>query len=407
MFWALIAALVCVVAAIIAVAMLRGTGKDAKANQFDVAVYRNQLAEVDQDLARGVLSAEEAQRTKTEISRRLLAADAREATTGKDVPQAANRAVTVLVALALIGGALGIYASMGAPGYGDMSLKDRKQFAEQLRATRPSQAEQEAKLPAYAPPPEATPAYLDLVEKLRAAVKERPNDLKGHELLVTHESNLGNFVAAHQAQARVLTLKSALADAQDYLSHAGLQIQAAGGYVSPEAEASLQRLLEKDPRNGAGRYYLGQMLVQTGRPDLAFRMWEQLLRESPPNAPWVPLIRAEIATLAELAGVRYTLPPAAAADAPGPSAEDVEAAQSMTAEERQEMIRGMVAQLSDRLATEGGSPEEWARLIGAYGVLEERGKAQEIYKEALQVFAEDEQALALIRAGAERAGLLQ
>ena len=71
------------------------------------------------------------------------------------------------------------------------------------------------------------------------------------------------------------------------------------------------------------------------------------------------------------------------------------------------MIRGMVAQLSDRLATEGGSPEEWARLIGAYGVLEERGKAQEIYKEALQVFAEDEQALALIRAGAERAGLLQ
>ena len=41
----------------------------------DVALYRAQLSEVERDLARGVLNADEAERTRTEIARRLLAAD--------------------------------------------------------------------------------------------------------------------------------------------------------------------------------------------------------------------------------------------------------------------------------------------------------------------------------------------
>jgi cytochrome c-type biogenesis protein CcmH len=91
--------------------------------------------------------------------------------------------------------------------------------------------------------------------------------------------------------------------------------------------------------------------------------------------------------------------------APGPSAEDVEAAQDMTPEQRQEMIRGMVAQLNDRLAAEGGPAEDWARLIAAYGVLGDTGRALDIWTEARGVFADRPDDLRIIRGAAEDAGV--
>ena len=69
------------------------------------------------------------------------------------------------------------------------------------------------------------------------------------------------------------------------------------------------------------------------------------------------------------------------------------------------MIRGMVAGLADRLATEGGSADEWARLISAYGVLQETEKAQAIWSEAQTVFAEAPEALSIITEAARAVGL--
>ena len=119
----------------------------------------------------------------------------------------------------------------------------------------------------------------------------------------------------------------------------------------------------------------------------------------------MPIIRSRIEEVAWRAGVEYELPPLA--EGPGPSAEDIEAAQEMTAEDREEMIRGMVAGLSDRLATEGGTAEEWARLIGAYGVLGETDQARVIWVEAQEVFAGREAELQTLRAAADRAGVLE
>ena len=79
----------------------------------------------------------------------------------------------------------------------------------------------------------------------------------------------------------------------------------------------------------------------------------------------------------------------------------------MSAEDRQEMILGMVNQLSDRLATEGGSAEEWARLIAALGVLGDTDRALAIRDEAEVVFADDDDALQIISAAARQAGIAQ
>jgi cytochrome c-type biogenesis protein CcmH len=225
----------------------------------------------------------------------------------------------------------------------------------------------------------------------------RPDDIQGHVLLARNEAALGNFTAAYEAQEKLLSLKGAAADATDYLTYADLMILAAGGYVSPQAENALRAALARDPENGAARYYLGLMMRQNGRPDVAFRLWDQLLRQGPEDAAWIPPIRAQIDEAARLAGVDYEQPRPSESLA-GPSAADIEAAGELSDEDRQEMIRGMVSRLSDRLASQGGSPAEWARLISAYGVLGDVARARAIANEARQVFAAVPEAIQQIEA---------
>jgi cytochrome c-type biogenesis protein CcmH len=79
----------------------------------------------------------------------------------------------------------------------------------------------------------------------------------------------------------------------------------------------------------------------------------------------------------------------------------------MSDEERTEMIRGMVDRLSDRLATTGGSAEEWARLIGALGVLGEADQAALIWQNAKDVFGDRPNDLAIVRGAARKLGITQ
>ncbi len=294
---------------------------------------------------------------------------------------------------------------LGAPGYPDLPMSERLARAETFRAERPSQAEAmaEAVLPER---PEPDPDYATLMERLRDAVAANPDDIAGQRLLARNEAVLGNFAAAAEAQARVIALAGDAATATDYAALADSYIIATGGYVSPEAEQALASALERDPKNGTARFYMGLMWAQTGRPDLAFRFWRGLLEEGPEDAPWIAPIRSRIGMLAAAAGVDYAPPPAPGAG-PGPDAADVAAAAEMSAEDRQDMIRSMVDRLSDRLATEGGPPEDWARLISSLGVLGDAERAAKIWAEAQTVFAGNEAGLATVRAAAGQAGVAE
>ena len=175
--------------------------------------------------------------------------------------------------------------------------------------------------------------------------------------------------------------------------------------VSPEAEEVLTQVLSRDPTNGAARYYIGLMLAQTGRPDNAFRIWDQLLREGPREAAWIEPILAQIEELAFRAGVTYQLPEIGPGlnTGDGPTAADIEAAGELSPSERLEMIESMVQGLSDRLGTEGGPVQDWAQLITALGVLGQTGAARAVYENAVQVFADDTRALDLLLRAGQRA----
>lgn len=412
LFTALAIALAAAIAAILLITLLRGRRGDAPAAAYDLQVYRDQLAEVDRDLARGIITEDEATRIRTEVSRRVLDADRKLAGQhqGGQAPQGLSAAMGGVVLAALLGGGWFTYSKIGAPGYPDLPLKARIAAAQEARETRPDQATAEAEsapLPGLQAP---DPEHLELVEQLRQVVAERQNDLRGFLLLARNEAALGNFDAAHRAQARAIELKQGRATADDYATLADMMVIAAGGYVSPQAEAALEQALTRDSTNGISLYYWGLMHIQTGRPDIAFRVWRQLLSQSKAGDPWLTPVRAQIEDLAWQAGMSdYRLPPAPEPDAPlrGPTAEDMAAAADMTPEQRRQMIEGMVANLSERLATQGGSPDEWAQLIRALGTLGDTTQAGAIWTEAQQVFARNPEALDLVRSAARAAGVLQ
>lgn len=397
-FWLIALLLVLLVAGLLAWPLLGRGSSQARANP-DLGVYRDQLAEVESDQAKGVLAADEAERIRTEIARRILEADRNAASASPSgmAGRGATLTLSAILVLFLFGASAGVYSWIGADGAPDLPLGQRTDMAENA-APRPSQDEVETAVGDMSElADQADQTYRDLVAKLRETVAGRPDDLEGHVLLAQHEARLGNFARAHRAKARVIELKGDAAKASDYTDLAELMIIAAGGYVSPKAESALGKAIRLDPGDARARYYSGLDLAQNGRADLAYRIWRELLEQGPQDAPWIAPIRNQIAEVARLAGIN-------AEPLPGPDANTIGDAANMDDAERDAMIRGMVAQLSERLASDGGSAAEWARLIRAYGVLGDRDKAAAALATAQKVFASDPAALAEIDRAARDAG---
>lgn len=402
LFWIMTAALVALIALLFALALLRRP-EAPRAAAYDVQVYRDQLREVARDAERGVIAPDEADRARLEISRRMLEADRaaqQEAATAARRPPQLATAVALLGIAALMGGAFVLYQRIGAAGYPDQPLAGRIAAANALYDARPTQDEAEKTAAADRPAmPAPDPQFTDLMERLRAAVAQRPNDPEGLALLARNEANLGNLRAGWEAQRRLVALKGDQASAGDFAQLGEYMVAAAGGLITAEAEAAFAAALERDARNGLARYYIGLMMAQNGRGDRAFRIWDNLLRDGPADAPWVQPIRDNIEMLAWIAGETNYTPPAVGER--GPSAEDMAAAAQMSPEDRAQMIRGMVEQLNDRLAAEGGTAEDWAKLISALRMLGENDRAAAIWTEAQGRFAQFPEDLAKIRAAAE------
>jgi cytochrome c-type biogenesis protein CcmH len=390
-------------------AVLRA-GKEADAangQERAMRVYRDQLAEIDRDLVRGIIPTDEAERTRLEVQRRILELD-RDARGDLQTTSSGPRMVALGAVAATLALGIGVYFWVGVPSYSDMPLVERYAQAQEARANRPSQAALEASYAEAFPGPfdfEGRDQLEPMVEQLRAAMVRRPDDVTGFRLLAQNEARLGNYRAAVEAQLRVIDLAGERVPVEELAYLLDLMALATGGIVSPEQEAVVERILRSEPENPIALYYSGRLYAQTGRPDLTFRLWRRLHDVSAPDAPWLDEIRAALPELAQISGApRYQLPPPPAAR--GPSAAEIEAAQDMTPEQRQQMIAGMVDGLLARLANEGGPPQDWAQLLRAMGVLERREQATAILQEARTIFAADAAALALINEAARAAGLI-
>ncbi|MFZ1347433.1 MAG: c-type cytochrome biogenesis protein CcmI [Tabrizicola sp.] len=390
-FWAVAASLALVVAAVLVAALRKAPRPGAESAEADLAVYKDQLAEIERDLARGTIGAEDATRLRAEVGKRVIEADRLR----KAGPAAANDGRPWLLAgvilAVIVPGGLAVYGGLGAPGYPDMALVPRLEALDAGIAGRPSQEVELARL--------KTPRDAALDERLATELGAM-TDPAALQAEFRSRFAAGELQAAVRVQERILALGGDAASAYDHANLALALVAEAQGYVSPEAEVELRASLQRDMTNELSRYLVGEMFLQGGRYDQTFRFWRPLAEGGTPGSPWVGSIRERIEEVAQLAGIRYALP-----EGKGPSSEDMAAAGEMNAEERQQMIEGMVTQLSDRLASEGGSVEDWNKLIRSLAVLERLPEAQKIYDEARAKFAGQTAELSFLKQAAVESGL--
>ncbi len=396
LFWLICAVLTVGVTSLMVMPLLRRhrvTGENA-----DIAIYRAQLDEIDRDLERDVLAPDEADRARTEVARRLLAAN-KAAKPHTDTAAPAHLLIaTIALAMVLIG--FGVYWMLGAPGYGDLPLQARLAASEEMRANRPSQATLEAVAPA--PPLVDVPDdYRAAIDQLRTIAPTRPDDLEVWTRLAFHEVELRNYAGAADAQTQVIAITGDGVTVFQRQRLLDLKVVAAGGLVSPEAETIIHQIMEQDPDNTAARYYLGALYNQTDRADLALRFWRDIIETGDPNNFHVASARAQISDTAFRAGIDYAVP-----EARGPSFAQMDAASALSAEDQQAMIGGMVSGLASRLASEGGTAQDWARLIRAYGVLGNAEAARTVWTEAQQVFVSSMRGMEVLTNAARDAGIL-
>ncbi|AKS45817.1 cytochrome c-type biogenesis protein CcmH [Octadecabacter temperatus] len=398
--------LTCAVLGVLAVGAVltplwRGRAAQA-AKDTDINIYRDQLLEVERDLARGVLDEAEAERTRTEISRRLLTADTNARADATGAPQKMSRAVAFTLAAALLTGTGLLYWELGAAGYGDVPRAERIAIAEERRANRPSQLEAEAESPEFDSISLAEPETAEILQALRAAAFERPDAVQGWAYLAQVEASIGNMQRAARAQERTIALLGDTVTEADYVRLLDFLVIGTQGYVSPEAETITVRILQNNPESTPALYYAGLLYAQNDRPDRAFNFWRNVVENGDKDTMYWNFAAGQISDVAAQLGMDYALP-----DQRGPTNADLEAAEDLSPEERQQMIQGMVGQLADRLASEGGPPQDWARLVSSLAILGEDETALTVFNEAEAIFGADIQAVQIVRRAAQDAGLTE
>lgn len=368
-FWIAAAALSVAVAAALLLPLLRRAGApDVPSRaQFDLTVYKDQLAEVDRDLERGVLSADQALAARTEIERRMLAAAGDGEAEAKAAPQpkrAATRVLMALIALAVPAGALGLYLLLGQPGLEDQPLAQRQQ---QETLDTASRAE---KLDAMA-------------AELRASLEKEPNAPRNWAVLAQIYEMQGDLAAAVGAYGKLAETSDRHPEALIALAEA--QIALDNEMVSADVAELLKEAKAKDPAHPKPYFYLAMERRQKEDLKGALDEYTAMLAVTPEDAPWVEEIQSRVAQLAgelkiETPAVKLLPPSAPQGDqqgAPGPTAEQVQDAQQMAPEDQQAMIRSMVERLATRLQENPDDLAGWQRLAQAYRVLGEDAKAAE------------------------------
>ena len=335
----------------------------------DAEVYASQLDEVEADLTRGAIAEAEAEAAKTEIARRLLRARRSGRLRARMRPRdwVTAAALAVFVPAFSIGG----YLAVGAPSYGDQPLAARQ-----------------------------GPISDDALQRMLARAEERlsanPQDSKGWSAVAPVYERLGRYRDAANAWGRVNALAGPTAER--LTAQAENLMLAASGRVTEDARALFAEAAERAPDAVRPAVFLAIAARQDGNYQEAAEQWRALLKKSSGDEAWLEIAAAEFSLMSR-EGVEATsgiAPPGAETTQepvapPAPSREQMSAAAAdMPAESREAMIQGMVERLATRLRDEGGTVQEWVRLVQSYKVLGRDEAAQDAVRTALAELSESE-----------------
>ncbi len=380
MQWIVFAALIAVMVAGLMPALLGGE-RAGRRDATALDVLRAQLAELESEISRGVLTEDEGAAARIELQRRVLAEDpgADRHTGTSSFSAGTRRAVAATAAVVLPAGAIWLYLALGSPGLPGQPLAARDEITAAVTESA------------------GGGNMAQLVERLAARLEEQPGDARGWELLGRSYGQLGRFREAVAAFDRALAL-----DPENLVlleTRAESLVRVAQGMVTPAAEAAFRDALKKDQKSFVASYYLALAAFQAGHYRRAYDDWLRLGRGAEPGAPWLAAVQEGL----DQAAVRLGIEAAAlAVSAPeplavGPDAGEIEAAAEMSAGDRQAFIRSMVARLAARLEDQPDDVEGWLRLARSYQVLGEAGEARRVLQKLLDSLPEGDNRLGAVR----------
>jgi cytochrome c-type biogenesis protein CcmH len=373
-FWITAGSLVLVALILLLTPLVRGAGRASDQGESVVAVFRRQLSNLETEIAQGRLDPEEAADTRAQITRRMLAAADQESDDlrsggGRSSEMPWRIGAAVGIAGLLPAAALAVYAAVGTPAAIDPARG---------AAAAGEGPHDRAELAAAA-------------EQLKERLQREPGHVEGWVLLGRTFASLERFADARQAYDQAIAL--APNEPRLHAELGELIVLTAGGVVTPEAQAEFAKAGD-DPR---ARFYGAEAALQRGDREAAKSALKALLAAAPAEAPWRQAVAERLAEIApdeqppsgpaggSPSPIPAGSPPSAGSPSAGPSSRDVAAAQSMSPEERQAMIRGMVDRLAARLEQNPDDKEGWNRLAHAYDVLGESEKAASARTRAAQI----------------------
>lgn len=361
LFWIAAAGLTAASAFALARPLLKDGGPLAARADYDLEVYRHQLAELEREQERGVISAQQAASAKAEIGRRMLAISAAKekapAAASASARPGANKLAAAAVVAMLPLGALAVYLPLGAP-----DLPARPYAQRNLDKERNA-------------PPESV---LTAVAKLKEELAANPDNLQGWTILARAMARMGEWREAAAAFGNVARL--APNDIDVKAAYAETLVNVADGKVGPDALKLLRDVQAAAPNDPRALYYLALARSQDGDLKGALADWRTLVAATPADAPWLPVVRARIEETASKLGldIAAVMPqplPAAEPSAPSPEAQ---------AAEREKLIDGMVRQLEAKLAANPDDVDGWVRLARSYRVLGKNEQAVTAAQEAVK-----------------------
>ena len=322
----------------------------------DIAVYRDQLEEIDRDQTAGLIGGVEAKAARVEVSRRLIAAaETAKAANAAAAPGPARRYrfVTLAATIVLLPlGAAVTYLSLGSPNLIPFSM-NAEAGGQQL--------------------PEGIEQTVAEVEKYLEA---NPKNGRGWELLAPVYLRLGRFDDAVTARRNALAIFGPDAARLGDLGEA--IIMASNGVVTPEAKGLFERANAAEPDDVMAQYYLGLSAKQEGRRDEAEKRWRALLSSAPEGAEWLPLVRNALARIDEKGPSVVVAAPSAVVAPP---------------EHNGDAIEAMVERLAERLQKDGSDVQGWIQLVRSYRVLGKADKVKAAIAGAHSALANDPEAL--------------
>ena len=445
--WLILTIMTSAAAVWLAVPLIRRFERPRGEMAGDIAVYRDQLNEVERERDEGMIDDAQAETARIEIKRRILATGRFE----RDVMpglSGAERSFALVGATGIVVlGSVILYAVTGSP---DLAVtRSAPSFAPPFAGAGGVQrgatvfspqhpllegvAAADRTLPAGSdsePSPQAgLPTVDEMTRRLTARLTRNPRDIEGWRTLGWSYLNIGRFTEAADAYAKAIELDPGNAEFRSGRIEA--LVGAAGGTVTAEAKAAIGEALTRDPKDVRAHYFDGLAREQAGDKAGALTVWTELLKDGGSDESWASDLRTRVSALRRDLRLDVGLDGGAVADVPrltvartsrpaaqaepqtspaaekGPSPHDVQAAEAMAPADRTAMIRGMVDGLASRLERSPRDADGWIRLIRSRIVLGEDDLAKQALERGLAAFADDAQERERIAAAARELAVRQ